>query len=180
MQLLHLQDPSNSDLANAEKESLQVVTHFTLMEEAHLKQKSRIKWLKLGDSKTGFFHKVVRARQSKNRLLSVYNAEGEKLEDHKAVSQEAVSFFQLGGDPTLERELVAEIIGIFYFTFYQEDRCLLSLPVEAEKIKRTMFSLNSNKAPGPDGYSAHFFKSAWEIVNQDVIEAIKSLSLLHF
>lgn len=113
------------------------------MEEAHLKQKSRIQWLKLGDSKTGFFHK---ARQSKNRLLSVYNAEGEKLEDHKAVSQEAVSFFQLGGDPTLERELVAEIIGIFYFTFYQEDRCLLSLPVEAEKIKRTMFSLNS---PGP-------------------------------
>jgi hypothetical protein len=76
----------------------------------------------------------------------------------------------------LWRELVAEIIGIFDFTFSQEDRCLLSLPlpVEAEKMKRTMFSLNSNKAPGPDGYSAHFFKSAWEIVSQDVIEAIKS------
>lgn len=103
----------------------------------------------MGDSKTGFFHKVVRARQSKNRLLSVYNAEGEKLEDHKAVSQEAVSFFQLGGDPTLERELVAEIIGIFYLTFSQEDRCLLSLPVEAKEIKRTMFSLKmkSKKAP---------------------------------
>lgn len=140
------------------------------MEEAHLKQKSIILWLKLGDSNKGFFHKVVRARQSKNRLLSVYNAnaEGEKLEDHKAVSQGAVSFFQhlFGGDPTLERELVAEIIGIFYFTFSQEDRCLLSLPVEAEKMKRTMFSLNSNKAPGPDGYSVHFFKSAWEIVSQ--------------
>lgn len=50
----------------------------------------------------------------------------------------------------------------------------MSLPVEAEEMKRTMFSLNSNKAPGPDGYSAHFFKSAWEIVSQDVIEAIKS------
>lgn len=67
--------PSNSDLANAEKESFKVLTHFTLMEEAHLKQKSRIQWLKLGDSKTGFFHKVVRARQSKSRLLSLYNAE---------------------------------------------------------------------------------------------------------
>lgn len=42
LQLLHLQDPSNSDLANAEKESLKVFTHFTLMEEASLKQKSRI------------------------------------------------------------------------------------------------------------------------------------------
>lgn len=27
---------------------------------------------------------------------------------------------------------MAEIIGIFYLTFSQEDRCLLSLPVEAE------------------------------------------------
>lgn len=44
LQLLHLQDPSNSDLANAEKESLKVFTHLTLMEEAYLKQKSRIQW----------------------------------------------------------------------------------------------------------------------------------------
>ncbi|KAI5311581.1 hypothetical protein L3X38_040754 [Prunus dulcis] len=65
-------------------------------------------------------------------------------------------------------------LRIFYFTFSQEDGCLLSLPVEAEEMKRTMFSLNRNKAPGPDGYSAHFFKSAWEIVSQDVIEAVKS------
>ena len=44
---------------------------------------------------------MVRVRQSKNRLLSVYNVEGDKLEDQKAVSQEVVSFFELGGDPTL-------------------------------------------------------------------------------
>lgn len=74
----------------------------------------------------------------------------------------------------LEKELVARD-----FLFHLFPGCLLSLPVEAEEMKRTMFSLNSNKlnsnkAPGPDGYSAHFFKSAWEIVSQDVIEAIKS------
>ena len=45
LQLVHLQDPSNFDLANAEKESLKVLTHFTLMEEAYLKQKSIIQWL---------------------------------------------------------------------------------------------------------------------------------------
>ena len=94
----------------------------------------------------------------------------------KLLSQEAVSFFQhlFGGDPTLERKFLAEILGIFYFSFSREDRCLLSLLVEAEKIKRTRFPLNSNKAPGPDRYSAHLKKSAWEIVSQDVIEAIKS------
>ena len=87
----------------------------------------------MGDSKTGFFHKVVRARQSKNRLLSVYNAEGEKLEDHKAVSQEAVSFFQLGGDPTLERELVAEIIGFFISPFPRRTDAFSFVPSRGSK-----------------------------------------------
>ena len=59
---------------------------------------------------------------------------------------------------------MAEIIGIFYFTFSQEDRCLLSLPlpVEAEKIIRTMFSLNSNKAPDPDVNEAPMSRSSLE------------------
>ncbi len=35
-----------------------------------------------------------------------------------------------------------------------------------------MFSLNKNKALGPDGFSAGFFQRAWPIVGEDVIEAI--------
>jgi len=35
-----------------------------------------------------------------------------------------------------------------------------------------VFSLNKNKALGPDGFSAGFFQRAWPIVGEDVIEAI--------
>ena len=37
-----------------------------------------------------------------------------------------------------------------------------------------VFSLGSNKAPGPDGMSAHFFKFYWNIIGGEVTEAITS------
>ena len=37
-----------------------------------------------------------------------------------------------------------------------------------------MFSINGEKSPGPDGYTSHFFKVAWPIVESEVNEAILS------
>lgn len=35
-----------------------------------------------------------------------------------------------------------------------------------------MFEQNGDKAPDPDGYTAHFFEVAWHIVGADVIRAV--------
>ena len=33
-----------------------------------------------------------------------------------------------------------------------------------------LFSLFSDSAPGPDGFSASFFKSCWDIIRSDLME----------
>ena len=48
----------------------------------------------------------------------------------------------------------------------------LSKEVTAEEIKSVMFSIDGDKAPGLDGYTAHFFKCAWTVVKEDVVNAI--------
>ncbi|GJX28155.1 hypothetical protein Tco_0236234 [Tanacetum coccineum] len=44
--------------------------------------------------------------------------------------------------------------------------------VSKQEVKEDMFSMGDNKSPGPDGYSVTFFKEAWEIVGDDVTNAI--------
>ncbi|GKD22081.1 reverse transcriptase domain, reverse transcriptase zinc-binding domain protein, partial [Tanacetum coccineum] len=44
--------------------------------------------------------------------------------------------------------------------------------VSKQEVKEAMFSIGDDKSPGPDGYLAAFFKEAWEIVGDDVTNAI--------
>nr|GEX37625.1 putative RNA-directed DNA polymerase, eukaryota, reverse transcriptase zinc-binding domain protein [Tanacetum cinerariifolium] len=45
--------------------------------------------------------------------------------------------------------------------------------VSDQEIREAMFVMGDNKAPGPDGYTAAFFKEAWEILATNVTKAIK-------
>ncbi|XP_074305592.1 uncharacterized protein LOC141640811 [Silene latifolia] len=49
---------------------------------------------------------------------------------------------------------------------------ILLSPFTDEEIKKTIFSIPNEKAPGPNGYSSQFFKTSWDIVGGDVCAAV--------
>ena len=49
---------------------------------------------------------------------------------------------------------------------------LMSRSVTNEEICEVCFSLHPNKAPGPNGFNAHFLKKTWDIVGGDVINVV--------
>ncbi|KAL0290489.1 UNVERIFIED_CONTAM: hypothetical protein Scaly_2668800 [Sesamum calycinum] len=50
-------------------------------------------------------------------------------------------------------------------------RSLLDAPVTQSDIKDAFFAIDEDSAPGPDGYTSAFFKSAWPVIGHDISEA---------
>ena len=55
----------------------------------------------------------------------------------------------------------------------EENRSLCACPSE-EEIKDTVFSMDSDSAPGPDGFSAKFYIACWDVLGKDVVSAVKA------
>lgn len=54
-----------------------------------------------------------------------------------------------------------------------EQEAMLSAVVTDVEIQKAVFAIKDEKAPGPDGYKANFFKRNWSLVVKDVIAAIR-------
>ncbi|KAL0287399.1 UNVERIFIED_CONTAM: hypothetical protein Scaly_2765900 [Sesamum calycinum] len=57
-------------------------------------------------------------------------------------------------------------------TLTLEEASFLIRPVTREEIKEAIFDIDEESAPGPDGYTSAFFKTAWPVVGQAISEAI--------
>lgn len=45
--------------------------------------------------------------------------------------------------------------------------------VSKEEVKEAIFGMDDDKAPGPDGFSAKFFKESWSIIGDEVCSAVQ-------
>ncbi|GJT30804.1 hypothetical protein Tco_0108159 [Tanacetum coccineum] len=67
-------DPHNLDLREEHAHYLLAFKEAYLDEERFFRQKSKIEWLKAGDSNTDYFHKIVKSKCARNRIEMVRDA----------------------------------------------------------------------------------------------------------
>lgn len=77
-------------------------------------------------------------------------------------------------DPTISNRVLT-IIPACVSTL--QNMALTCIP-SSEEIKHTVFELSDSSAPGPDGFTGKFYHSTWDIIGQDVIDAVMHSSLL--
>lgn len=63
------------------------IKHWAEVEESILKQKSRIKWLKVGDSNTQYFHHILKEKVARGRIYVLQNDQGEMVEDSTKIQK---------------------------------------------------------------------------------------------
>lgn len=137
-------------------------------EEAYWKQRSRMLCLKLGDRNTGHFHAVTKHMKRENFFSVIEDADGKMVYKEGQISSVIVGYYKklftsVGreGLDIVEEALVPKI-------FAEENENFITV-LNAIEIKDAIFSVNADKALGPDGFSASFFHTNWETIIADIV-----------
>ena len=100
------------------------------------------------------------------------NESGERIEGLHVPEQFAEHFKNFLGKEVPVQDLNNNV-GLFCNKVSSEDVEFMVRPVTDLEIKQAMFDIDDNKAPGPDGYIARFYKKACSVVGEDVCRSVK-------
>ncbi|KAJ9561755.1 hypothetical protein OSB04_006915 [Centaurea solstitialis] len=146
-------DPTNPDLLEDLAHYYLAYEKALLDEDSYLRQRAKVKWIRDGDRNTKFFHHVVKEKKGRNFIRAIAGPDGNFVYD----------------------DAVGELFLDHFRTFLglQDMNSLHMIrPITDEEIKNALYQIGNDKAPGSDGFSSKFFKSAWHIVGEDVQIAI--------
>ncbi|XP_031392075.1 uncharacterized protein LOC116204137 [Punica granatum] len=99
-----------------------------------------------------------------------------RLEGVQEIKDEAINFYQglLGKkDDCIGGISTSRLSSILKRKVPHSKHQMLMLPITDEEIKAALFSMGNDKSPRPDGYTAYFFKHAWQIVQKDFTNVVQ-------
>ena len=147
------------------------------IEEQLLLQKSRIKWLSLGDGNNSFFFNQVKSNWHHNKIQTINNRDGIRVFGQSQVAMVAENYFKdTLGTPasTCCQEFLEQTIDTLRCKSVpsQKSAALIQF-VSVDLIFSTLKSMKKNKSPGTDGFPAEFYLTCWPIIGKDFCDAIQ-------
>jgi hypothetical protein len=163
--------PPCSTSISTEKNIKIALDEMLLQEETLWKSKSRENWLTCTNLNTKLFHTSTLISRRSNAVNFLKTNAGGWISDRIEIGGNFVDRFSSLFSSTIP-QLDAELLELFPPIISVEDnQSLISIPTEKE-VFEVLSSLGSSKAPGPDGFSALFYKKYWSIVKREVLECV--------
>ncbi|GJU19094.1 RNA-directed DNA polymerase, eukaryota, reverse transcriptase zinc-binding domain protein [Tanacetum coccineum] len=122
-------DPYNDSLRKIGVDTLGEYSIALEDEEKLMFQRAKVQWMNEGDRNSAFFHKVIKGRISKNRVAEIWGTDNIRYVDDECLDLDS-KIFKNKIDLDVAGEMIRE--------------------VSKDEIKEAMFSIDDNKAPGPD------------------------------
>jgi hypothetical protein len=163
-------------LNNADSQSIrQASDHMQELlykEELLWLQRSRISWLKEGDRNTRFFHQKTVWRARRNKIKKLKDDDGVWKDVPTDMERMATSYFKelFTRDPSVNSERLLDLTQQKVTSEMNENLCK---DFTDEEISDALFQIGPLKAPGVDGFPAHFYQRNWGTIKEEIINAVK-------
>jgi hypothetical protein len=142
--------------------------------KARARQHSRMTTIKMADANTRFFHIKANGKRRK-KFIPILASGNEVATTHDQKEALLYKHYAQFLGTNKQRELAIDWEALNY---QSHDLSELETPFDEEELHYTINDMHSEKAPGPDGYIGLFFKSCWEIIKEDLMEAINAFYCL--
>jgi mannosylglycoprotein endo-beta-mannosidase len=138
-----------------------------LLREEELKwyQISKAQFILQGDLNTRYFHSVANGRHTKKCIRSLTQDEG-----HEQLKSYITSYYKrLFGAPevldiSLDESRIYDIPQVS-----PKENAILTNPYSEEEVRKSVFGMEINKAPRPDGFLAEFYQIFWNLIKNDLL-----------
>ncbi|GJS61352.1 RNA-directed DNA polymerase, eukaryota [Tanacetum coccineum] len=133
--------------------------------------KAKIKWAVKGDENSKYFYGILNKKRSQLAIRGVM-IDGLWVERSDVVKNEFHNHFRRRFEqPNLVRPVLKmEFSNRLTLSQIQD----LEAEVSNEEIKKAVWDCGIDKSPGPDGFTFGFYKKFWDIIESDVVAAVKS------
>ena len=144
------------------------MNRLLLQDDAYWRQRAKTHWYKDGDRNTKFFHASASARKKVNRIISLVDDNGMLATDTDSLRHVAkdyfVNLFQK------KNSVMNPVLDVIQHSVTHEDNDFLTANFSKEEFRVAIFSMNSDKCPGPDGYNPGFYQHFWNVCSDDIFK----------
>lgn len=120
-----------------------------------------IKWEEDGESNSNFFHRTIKEKRRRSRIIMIKDSNDNWVEGNHAIFKVAMQYFYTLFTQPQEPNR-SDILRWVDIVVTEEDNLNLHQILSESEIKDVVFSLDPNSAAGPDGYNGHFFPECLE------------------
>lgn len=159
-------------LLRKEEELIQAFDVVLEQEETIWFQKSREKWIALGDRNTSYFHTTTIIRRRQNRVEMLKNGEDVWISNAQELENMAVEYYRRLYSMEDVPAAVDGLPDTGFARLMGDELVRLSKPFSEAEVEKAVRSMGRYKAPGPDGFQPLFYHDCWETVGESVVKFV--------
>ncbi|XP_071676915.1 uncharacterized protein [Lolium perenne] len=128
------------------------------------KKRCIVRWMKMGEENTKFFHAMATERYRRNNISSLKLSDGHIVTDHDLMAAEAWTCYKGRMGTSVGIQMRFDLQRLIPIVDGLDD---IVVPFTIEEMDAVVKSMPPDKAPGPDGFNGFFMKKCWSIIKED-------------